>query len=194
MAVTHGCIRMYPEDIEALFKIVPVGTKVWLINEPVKVAYVDGELLLEAHPQIDAEGQPMEPDLDMLSLRLDHALGSTTAAINWDLARETLQTAQGMPTLVGLQADLSPPADVPPGAATQSAPASTSSAAQGAAQASSGAPPAGPPGAAAGANNAGSSVAQPSQAPGAAGATPPQGAQKLPLQPPGAASAPDRQP
>ena len=196
MAVTHGCIRMYPEDIEALFKIVPVGTKVWLINEPVKVAYVDGELLLEAHPQIDAEGQPMEPDLDMLSLRLDHALGSTTAAINWDLARETLQNAQGMPTLVGLQADLSPPVDVPPGAATQSAPASTSTSAPGAAQTSSAAPPAEPPGAAAGAvvTNATSSGAPPSQAPGAAGAATPQGAERLPLQPPGAASAPVRQP
>ena len=75
--------------------MVPVGTKVWLINEPVKVAFVDGELLLEAHPQIDAQGQPMEPDLDLLSLQLDHALGSTTAAINWDLARETLQSALG---------------------------------------------------------------------------------------------------
>jgi L,D-transpeptidase ErfK/SrfK len=111
MAVTHGCIRLYPEDIEALFKVVPVGTKVWLINEPVKVAYVDGELLLEAHPQVDAEGQTMQPDLDMLSQRLDHALGTTTAAINWDLARETLQAAQGMPTLVGLQADLDAPSD-----------------------------------------------------------------------------------
>jgi L,D-transpeptidase ErfK/SrfK len=120
MAVTHGCIRLYPEDIEALFKVVPVGTKVWLINEPVKVAYVDGELLLEAHPQVDAEGQAMEPDLDMLSQRLDHALGSTTAAINWDLARETLQEAQGMPALVGLQADLDAPAD------SASAPSATS--------------------------------------------------------------------
>jgi L,D-transpeptidase ErfK/SrfK len=113
MAVTHGCIRMYPEDIEALFKMVPVGTKVWLVNEPVKVAYVDGELLLEAHPQIDAEGQTMEPDLDMLSQHLDHALGANVAAINWDLARETLQAAQGMPALVGLEADpnaLAPPA------------------------------------------------------------------------------------
>ena len=123
MAVTHGCIRMYPEDIEALFKIVPVGTKVWLVNEPVKVAYVSGELLLEVHPQIDAEGQPMEPDLDMLSLRLDHALGSTTAAINWDLARETLQSAQGMPTLVGLEADLDAPADAAPATSAQSTPA-----------------------------------------------------------------------
>ena len=116
MAVTHGCIRMYPEDIEALFKIVPVGTKVWLVNDPVKVAYVDGELLLEVHPQIDAQGQPMEPDLDTLSPQLDHALGSTTAAINWDLARDTLKTAVGMPTLVGLQADLDTPATAAPAA------------------------------------------------------------------------------
>jgi L,D-transpeptidase ErfK/SrfK len=122
MAVTHGCIRLYPEDIEALFKIVPVGTKVWLINEPVKVAYVDGELLLEAHPQVDAEGQAMEPDLDLLSQRLDHALGSTTAAINWDLARETLQEAQGMPALVGLQADLNAPADPASAAPATAAP------------------------------------------------------------------------
>lgn len=123
MAVTHGCIRMYPEDIEALFKMVPVGTKVWLINEPVKVAYVEGELLLEAHPQIDAEGQPMEPDLNMLSQRLDHALGTSTAAINWDLARETLQAAQGMPTLVGLQADLDAPAGSVSAMPVQAAPA-----------------------------------------------------------------------
>ena len=53
MAITHGCIRMYPEDVAALFPLVPVGTKVWLINDPVKVAYVDGELLLEAHPPVD---------------------------------------------------------------------------------------------------------------------------------------------
>jgi L,D-transpeptidase ErfK/SrfK len=122
MAVTHGCIRMYPEDIEALFKIVPVGTKVWLINEPVKVAYVDGELLLEAHPQIDAEGQTMEPDLDMLSQRLDHALGSNVAAINWDIAREALQAAQGVPTLVGLEADPNAVAAPATAAATGSSP------------------------------------------------------------------------
>jgi len=123
MAVTHGCIRLYPEDIEALFKMVPVGTKVWLVNEPVKVAYVDGELLLEAHPQIDAEGQPMEPDLELLSHKLDQALGSSTAAIDWDLARETLQSALGMPTLVGLQADRDAPADSAAPMSAQSAPA-----------------------------------------------------------------------
>ncbi|HVO46746.1 MAG TPA: L,D-transpeptidase family protein [Steroidobacteraceae bacterium] len=108
MAITHGCIRMYPEDVAALFPLVPVGTPVWLINEPVKVAYVDGELLLEAHPPVDAEGQTVEPNLELLSQLLDKALGNETAAIHWDLARATLQAANGMPAVVGLQADPDP--------------------------------------------------------------------------------------
>ena len=108
MAVTHGCIRMYPEDVEALFRQVPVGTKVWLINDPVKVTYVDGRLLLEVHPPVDEQGQTVEPDLKLLSQQLDRALGKVTAAIHWDFAREALQAATGMPTVVGIDADVEP--------------------------------------------------------------------------------------
>jgi hypothetical protein len=61
-------------------------------------------LLLEAHPPVDAEGQTVEPDLELLSRLLDQALGADTAAIHWDLARQTLQAADGMPTVVGLAA------------------------------------------------------------------------------------------
>ena len=119
MPVTHGCIRMYPEDIAALFPLVPVGTTVRLINEPVKVAWVEGQLLIEVHPPVDAEGQSVEPDVAVLEPLLDQALGSDTAAIHWDLARETLQAATGMPTLVGLAAE--PEHEQPP---TPTAPAS----------------------------------------------------------------------
>jgi L,D-transpeptidase ErfK/SrfK len=109
MAITHGCVRMYPEDVAALFPLIPVGTKVWLINEPVKVAFVDGELLLEAHPPVDDEGQnTAEPNMDLLSQKLDQALGTTTAAIHWDFAKQALQAANGIPTVVGLQADMNP--------------------------------------------------------------------------------------
>src|SRR6185312_3267666 len=125
MAITHGCIRMYPEDVAALFPLVPVGTPVWLINDPVKIAYVDGELLLEAHPPVDSEGQTLDPNLDVLSPMLDQALGKDTVAIHWDLARQTLQAATGMPTVVGLQADLGEPAApaAAPGASSPAVPA-----------------------------------------------------------------------
>jgi L,D-transpeptidase ErfK/SrfK len=110
MAVTHGCIRMYPEDVAALFAKVPVGTKVWLINDPVKVTYVGGDLLMEAHPPVDSEGQTVEPNLDLLAQQLDRALGSSVAAIHWDFAREALQSANGMPAIVGVEADVDLPA------------------------------------------------------------------------------------
>jgi len=116
MAVTHGCIRMYPEDIEKLFPLVPVGTEVRLINEPLKIAWENGELLIEVHPPVDAEGQSVEPDLEAFSQLLEQELGKDTAAIHWDLARETLQAAKGMPTLVGLAAS---PAPQESGSATQ---------------------------------------------------------------------------
>jgi L,D-transpeptidase ErfK/SrfK len=109
MAITHGCVRMYPEDVAALFPLIPVGTKVWLINEPVKVAFANGELLMEAHPTVDDEGQnTAEPDMEQLSQKLDQALGNTTAAIHWDFAKQALQAANGIPTVVGLQADMDP--------------------------------------------------------------------------------------
>jgi len=113
MAVTHGCIRMYPEDIAELFPLVSVGTPVYLINEPVKVAWVDGRLMLEAHPPVDAQGQSVEPVLSVFEGLLEKAVGESVVAIHWDKAREELQAARGMPTVVGLEA-VNPVADSPP--------------------------------------------------------------------------------
>lgn len=105
MPVTHGCIRMYPEDIAALFPTVPLGTRVYLMNEPVKVAYIDGQLFLEAHPPVDAQGQTTKAELGEFEQLLDRALGQTTAAIDWDYAINALKLANGSPVMVGLEAN-----------------------------------------------------------------------------------------
>jgi L,D-transpeptidase ErfK/SrfK len=106
LAVTHGCIRMYPEDVEALYPLVPVGTEVRIINEPVKVAWVNGELLLEVHPPVDAQGQSYEPDVDKFAELLKLAVGKSVVAIHWDYAREVLARADGVLATVGLEAQL----------------------------------------------------------------------------------------
>jgi L,D-transpeptidase ErfK/SrfK len=116
MAVTHGCIRMYPEDIEELFPMVAVGTPVYLINEPVKIAWVDGQLLLEVHPPVDAQGQTTEPVLTVFEGMLEKALGQSLVAIHWDHARAELSQARGMPAVVGLAAESpNPPPEAPQG-------------------------------------------------------------------------------
>jgi L,D-transpeptidase ErfK/SrfK len=50
--VTHGCIRLYPEDIDRLFKLVPAGTLVKIIYEPVKLGLLDGRVYVEVHKDI----------------------------------------------------------------------------------------------------------------------------------------------
>lgn len=108
MAVTHGCIRMYPEDVEQLFGLAPIGTPVYLVNEPVKVAFVDGEVFIEAHPPVDAEGQVASVNIDQFTELLDKALGPSVTAVHWDHALDALQAATGMPVMIGLATEEEP--------------------------------------------------------------------------------------
>jgi L,D-transpeptidase ErfK/SrfK len=133
LAVTHGCIRMYPDDVEALFPLIAVGTQVRLINQPIKVAWVDGELLLEAHPPVDAQGQSFEPNVDQFAEMLRAAVGDTTVAIHWDYAREVLQKADGVIATVALEANDPNAPESAPGSEPGSAPSPA------------GAPPGAPP-------------------------------------------------
>src|ERR1043165_354828 len=111
MGITPGCIRMAPEDIEALFPLVPVNTPVWLVNEPVKVARINGQVWLEVHPPVDAEGQRTEINLEGFYALANAALGDQPAAIHWDFVLATLKEASGIPQMIGLEVD---PGDVPP--------------------------------------------------------------------------------
>jgi L,D-transpeptidase ErfK/SrfK len=52
MQVSHGCIRLYPEDIERLYPIVPVGTPGSFTYQVVKFGRVDGALMAEVHEDI----------------------------------------------------------------------------------------------------------------------------------------------
>ncbi len=56
MRVSHGCIRLYPADIEALFAQVPNGTRVELIDKPYKAAVQNGRLYVEVHQRYDENG------------------------------------------------------------------------------------------------------------------------------------------
>ncbi|MFB2829332.1 L,D-transpeptidase family protein [Aeromonas jandaei] len=61
LRVSAGCIRLRPDDIESLFKMVPIGTQVRVINQPVKVAIeLDGRRWLEVHSPLSRTEEEME--------------------------------------------------------------------------------------------------------------------------------------
>lgn len=68
MRVSHGCVRLYPENIEYLYELVAVGEPVHIINEPYLAGLKDGQLYFESHT-------PLEDDEVSVDNRLVAALG-----------------------------------------------------------------------------------------------------------------------
>lgn len=60
MRVTHGCMRLLPEHIETLFQLVPIGTQVRLVNQPVKLGWGPGGLYVEAHSPLEEDDVAIE--------------------------------------------------------------------------------------------------------------------------------------
>ncbi len=50
---SHGCLRLYPEDIVRLFDLVPLGTRVTIVNQPLKVALKQDKVFMEVHRYAD---------------------------------------------------------------------------------------------------------------------------------------------
>lgn len=53
MKVSAGCIRMLPDDMEELFALAPIGTKVKVINQPLKTGQHQGESFLQVYPSLN---------------------------------------------------------------------------------------------------------------------------------------------
>jgi len=73
MRVSHGCVRLYPENIETLYELVDIGVPVRLINEPYLTGFRDGELYFEGHAPL--EGDDRDPD-EQVQAALERASGA----------------------------------------------------------------------------------------------------------------------
>lgn len=100
MRVTHGCVRLLPEDIEQLFEQVPVGTRVHILNEPVKTSWHDDVLYVEVHPPLDEDPVSQQ---DLLRFTLEQVYGELeqrTAVLDAPALRKAVEEKRGIPVAV----------------------------------------------------------------------------------------------
>lgn len=105
--VSSGCIRLYPEDIEALFPRLPVGTPVAVVDQPVKVGWSKGELYLEVSPsrtqsdEIEEKGRLItrEP-LPDLAKRIVETAGTAVDRLDWSAVRRAAIERSGVPVRI----------------------------------------------------------------------------------------------
>ena len=97
MRVTHGCIRLFPEDVEALYETLPVGTPVRIINQPHKVGRLAGMLFLESHAPLPEDERYINDGLTMLTRVLVKASRDEQLDVNWEAAENVFTDGLGIP-------------------------------------------------------------------------------------------------
>ena len=100
LRVSHGCVRLYPEDIASLFPKVPVGTQVRIINEPYLAGWRDGQLYLEAHEPLAEDAKRWNGSLKAMEKAVAGKLAHVSVDVNWDKARKVAREARGIPVPV----------------------------------------------------------------------------------------------
>ncbi|MGH7896724.1 MAG: L,D-transpeptidase family protein [Candidatus Binatia bacterium] len=92
---THGCIRLYPEDIPELFDLVRIGTPGELIYQPVKLGKEAGDVYVEIHPDIYRR----IPNFERHALRELERSG-VQSQVDPELFRAAVKAKRGVPTNV----------------------------------------------------------------------------------------------
>ena len=101
MRVSHGCIRLYPEDIEALFTRVSVGTQVNIVNQPYKVGIKGDRIYLEAHPSLEEDYDEFTGSLTSVVRMLVNLTQENGYEIDWKLAQQAVDELRGVPVAIG---------------------------------------------------------------------------------------------
>jgi L,D-transpeptidase ErfK/SrfK len=98
MQVSHGCIRLYNEDIAILFREVQVGTPGEFLYQPVKLGERNGEIFIEVHPDIYALRGNLEEEAQRILARK-----GWSDRIDLDRVRRAIKDQAGLPMSISLR-------------------------------------------------------------------------------------------
>ncbi len=102
---SHGCIRLYPEDIEQFFNMIPLGTQVRVVNQPFVFGWQDGELYMQPFGVLEDDTRDWNKAQrkllsKSLAATLQQQLKSHQQSINWELVSSLARAPRGVPVPV----------------------------------------------------------------------------------------------
>lgn len=105
--VSSGCIRLYPEDISRFFTQIPVNTSVQIVDQPIKIGWIDDQLYVEAHAsqhhanKVESDGAQPPYNLSPDDMRLIlTAAGDRISDIQWGKLRQAIIQRRGIPVAI----------------------------------------------------------------------------------------------
>jgi L,D-transpeptidase ErfK/SrfK len=114
MRSSHGCMRLYPEDIAVFYDLIPVGTKVTVVNQPYLFGWRDGTLYLQAYAVMEDDSRDWNKNRKRLLAKLlnpkqREKIGSRIAGqddqVDWQRVGDLAHAPRAVPVPVTRGAD-----------------------------------------------------------------------------------------
>ena len=105
MRSSHGCIRLYPEDIAVFFDMIPIGTKVTVVNQPYLFGWRDGTLYLQAYSVMEDDSRDWSKNrkallAKLLNPKLRKKIAEHDGEIDWQRVGDLAHSPRAVPVPV----------------------------------------------------------------------------------------------
>ncbi|PVV19656.1 MAG: L,D-transpeptidase [gamma proteobacterium symbiont of Ctena orbiculata] len=97
MRVSHGCIRLYPENVEQFFEEIEIGIPVRIIDKPFKAGWLKGELFVQVHPPLVEYVEERGNNYTELVNAVVNKLGEDQRRPDWDQLHNFIEQKTGIP-------------------------------------------------------------------------------------------------
>jgi L,D-transpeptidase ErfK/SrfK len=98
---THGCVRLYNEDMHGLYERIEEGTPLVMVYQTVKLGVRDGDVFLEVHPDVYQLGTTRSEQVLVRLLVLGLVGALERDSIDPEHVQRTLEQASGTPVRIG---------------------------------------------------------------------------------------------
>lgn len=100
---SFGCLRMFESDIAEFFPTITAGIPVTIINSPVKVAWQNRELFMEAHQPLEEHNQAYDATLPGVVHKIAVKTKNQPTLVDWQLVSYVANEQDGIPHNVGIK-------------------------------------------------------------------------------------------
>jgi L,D-transpeptidase ErfK/SrfK len=106
MRSSHGCMRLYPEDIAVFFDLIPIGTKVTVVNQPYLFGVRDGTLYLQAYAVMEDDSRDWDKNRKRLLAHLlkpqaRKEISDQDNDIDWQRVGDLAHAPRALPVPIG---------------------------------------------------------------------------------------------
>ena len=100
MQVSHGCIRLFPEDIKQIFPLIEINTPVMIADQPFKIGILGDEILLEIHETLSTDDVRNNFDYIQSMVKDFMSINRIQPTVDWATVKAIFEEKTGIPAMI----------------------------------------------------------------------------------------------